>query len=333
MTTGYEWNVQDLEFTREYLWTPEFWPTLIKLLEVEPGKIIADVGCGTGYTARRIAKELNKKGKVIGIDLNERFIEYAKKLAEEEGLSEAIEFRVGDVYNLEHMLYGYKPDLTYCQSLLVNLPDQKIVEQMTKITKVGGVVSCIEPGSLKYFKAYCPVDKRLAELEEKLAVIETGGKTKTEKECEGAFTKTFKGDFNIYSKIPCMFKDAGLSNVQVYEYIFAEPFSDPNIVEREFKKMGVKYPIHRYTSQEIVRYLKGKIDMSRRHFEQDKKMFLETNIPEEVIDEWHKRRVKIWKNLMKSPSKIKNSGIFYSDSLVIVTGKKSLNTFNYKIKQ
>jgi SAM-dependent methyltransferase len=54
---------------------------------IEPGMIIADVGAGTGYFARRMARRTGPKGKVFAVDIQPRMLELLKKYAEREGLS------------------------------------------------------------------------------------------------------------------------------------------------------------------------------------------------------------------------------------------------------
>jgi ubiquinone/menaquinone biosynthesis C-methylase UbiE len=49
--------------------------------------IIADVGAGTGYFARRMARRTGPKGKVFAVDIQPRMLELLQKYAEREGLS------------------------------------------------------------------------------------------------------------------------------------------------------------------------------------------------------------------------------------------------------
>lgn len=42
---------------------------LMKSLPVKPGEVIADIGAGTGYYARRLAKKVGPKGKVFAVDI------------------------------------------------------------------------------------------------------------------------------------------------------------------------------------------------------------------------------------------------------------------------
>lgn len=59
----------------------------LKLIGIEPGMVIADVGAGTGYFTRRMAKLTGPTGKVYAIDIQPRMIEALKKNAAREKLT------------------------------------------------------------------------------------------------------------------------------------------------------------------------------------------------------------------------------------------------------
>jgi ubiquinone/menaquinone biosynthesis C-methylase UbiE len=61
-----------------------------------PGDRALDVGCGFGDTAQRLAELVGPDGEVVGIDAAERFIEVARREAEEAGATNT-SFLVGDV--------------------------------------------------------------------------------------------------------------------------------------------------------------------------------------------------------------------------------------------
>lgn len=59
----------------------------------QPGERILDLACGTGAVARLVAKRLNGRTTVVGLDLNPAMIEVARAAAEREGV--AIAWQVG----------------------------------------------------------------------------------------------------------------------------------------------------------------------------------------------------------------------------------------------
>ena len=53
--------------------------TLIRSLKLKPGDNVADIGVGTGYFARRIARVIGPKGTVYGVDIQPEMLELLAK--------------------------------------------------------------------------------------------------------------------------------------------------------------------------------------------------------------------------------------------------------------
>jgi ubiquinone/menaquinone biosynthesis C-methylase UbiE len=75
-------------FTRERKWRG----AVIKSLDLKPGDVVADVGCGTG-TLAVMAKQMEPRAEFIGIDPDPRALARAERKARAKGL--AISFRRG----------------------------------------------------------------------------------------------------------------------------------------------------------------------------------------------------------------------------------------------
>ena len=71
---------------------------MIELCRIEKGKLILDVGCGTGKTSCYITKKYGCS--VVGVDISKKMISWSQKRAIREGLEDKIEFRVSDAQNL-----------------------------------------------------------------------------------------------------------------------------------------------------------------------------------------------------------------------------------------
>lgn len=65
----------------------EEWPDeVIKAMGLREGQTVADIGCGSGYYTRRLAKAVGTGGKVYAVDIQPEMIEILKTLAGKEGL-------------------------------------------------------------------------------------------------------------------------------------------------------------------------------------------------------------------------------------------------------
>ncbi|KYK20895.1 ubiquinone/menaquinone biosynthesis protein [Thermoplasmatales archaeon SG8-52-4] len=107
---------------------------------IKEADIILDVGCGPGMVTRDIAHLT--KGKVIAFDGSEDMIKVAKDILK---MYKNVEFRIGEAENLpfdDNMF-----DIVTCNLLLMwaNNP-QKVVKEMARVTKPGGIVlASLEP--------------------------------------------------------------------------------------------------------------------------------------------------------------------------------------------
>lgn len=61
---------------------------VVRELKLKNGHIVADIGAGTGYFARRFAERVSPKGVSIGYDINAAMVEFMRRDAEKRGLAE-----------------------------------------------------------------------------------------------------------------------------------------------------------------------------------------------------------------------------------------------------
>ncbi len=52
---------------------------LIEALKFRDGEVVADIGCGSGYIARRIAKKVGEKGTIYGVDIQQEMLDLLMK--------------------------------------------------------------------------------------------------------------------------------------------------------------------------------------------------------------------------------------------------------------
>jgi ubiquinone/menaquinone biosynthesis C-methylase UbiE len=63
---------------------------VVAAMELEDGDIVADIGVGSGFFARRIAKKVAPSGKVYGVDIQPEFLEILKELCAKDGVENVV---------------------------------------------------------------------------------------------------------------------------------------------------------------------------------------------------------------------------------------------------
>jgi SAM-dependent methyltransferase len=68
---------------------------LLALLPIAPGDVVVDMGCGSGYYARRMSALVGPRGRVLCVDIQPEMLDIARRLAQKEDL-ENLEFVLGE---------------------------------------------------------------------------------------------------------------------------------------------------------------------------------------------------------------------------------------------
>jgi ubiquinone/menaquinone biosynthesis C-methylase UbiE len=111
----------------------------LEFIKIDELHAVLDLGCGTGFTGREIARRHYFKGTVLGIDISSQLVEHATRLASEEGVNNRIHFRVGDSRSLD--LENDSFDAVIAHTLISHLTDpETLIEEMIRLVKPGGLV-------------------------------------------------------------------------------------------------------------------------------------------------------------------------------------------------
>ena len=65
-----------------------YWEALLRAVPIPPDHTILDIGCGTGFSTRELARMV-PSGSVLGVDLSAKMLDRARSIAEAEGLANA----------------------------------------------------------------------------------------------------------------------------------------------------------------------------------------------------------------------------------------------------
>jgi ubiquinone/menaquinone biosynthesis C-methylase UbiE len=79
-----------------------FIETGLRMLNIQPGEIVLEIGFGTGQSLVNLAHSTRKTGKVFGIDLSERMFQIANERISRSSLSNQIELHLGDAIALPY---------------------------------------------------------------------------------------------------------------------------------------------------------------------------------------------------------------------------------------
>ena len=115
----------------------------LQWLDLSPGKILLDVGCGAGGPALRIAATTGCS--VMGIDVHEQAVKTASSLAAQRGLAERAEFRVTDATGLLPFSDASFDAIT-CIDAINHLPDRpRVIAEWARLLRASGRLLFTDP--------------------------------------------------------------------------------------------------------------------------------------------------------------------------------------------
>jgi ubiquinone/menaquinone biosynthesis C-methylase UbiE len=130
--------VRYLDATRATGFYQEIKRRSFALLDLHPGNLVCDVGCGTGDDVLALARLVGPDGRALGVDASATMIAEAERRAAAAGLS-AVEFRQMDAQHLA--LPDAQFDGVRAERLLQHVPDPNLVlTELVRIAKPGGRV-------------------------------------------------------------------------------------------------------------------------------------------------------------------------------------------------
>lgn len=85
-----EAELGERRFSPEYFERPDraSWQKpdeVVAKLNLRPGQVVADIGAGSGYFTRRIARAVGPQGVVFAVDIDEKMLRYIQAQAEKDG--------------------------------------------------------------------------------------------------------------------------------------------------------------------------------------------------------------------------------------------------------
>ncbi len=107
---------------------------IAELLAIGRDVRVLVVGCGTGYSACRIAK--NTGCHLVGVDISSDMIERARQRVIEWGLEDRVDFRQGDAYQLDFRDAEFDVVMTEFVSVFLEKP--RVFHEFARVLRPGG---------------------------------------------------------------------------------------------------------------------------------------------------------------------------------------------------
>ena len=107
---------------------------------------ILDVGCGTGSWLIQVAKEFPTTTRLVGADASAKMMEYARKEAQAEQVSDRVEFQVMDALLILEFPENYF-DLVnerFAGSFMRTWNWPKLLDELQRVTRPGGIIRLTE---------------------------------------------------------------------------------------------------------------------------------------------------------------------------------------------
>ena len=112
-------------------------------LNLPPSAQVLEVGCGTGAMVRFLAHRSDFSGKAFGVDQSPLFIEAARRFAQEEGIGNRVEFRVGDAHGLDFLPATF--DAAIAHTLISHVTEPiTVLREMARVVRPGGTVAIFD---------------------------------------------------------------------------------------------------------------------------------------------------------------------------------------------
>jgi ubiquinone/menaquinone biosynthesis C-methylase UbiE len=164
-----------------------------------------DVGCGPGGITDLLSARVGRAGRVIGLDMDEEFLEYARRRAPTN-----VEFRRGDAYDADLPAGSF--DLVHMRFVAstAGSPD-RLLQEAARLVRPGGIVALQEPDgtTLNCYPPHPAWDRLKA-----------------------ALLATFSGvgaDLELARKLYFLVKQAGFRDVQYRAALLAVRSIDPMV--------------------------------------------------------------------------------------------------------
>lgn len=192
---------------RHFMWNDDYIELLSHKLDLQKVRTLVDIGSGSGLLSGIFAVYMRAGATVHGFDLDAEAIAAAQERADQNPYSVNFRFEVADARALP--METDTADLAVCHHVLVHVGDPSaILKEMIRVVKPGGRVVAFEPNSIVQSLILDSVAQRYS-LQERLDMVRYQYYYEHGKALLG------EGDDSIGDHLPAMFREAGLTEIEV----------------------------------------------------------------------------------------------------------------------
>ena len=195
-----------ISFNRHKVWRTDS----INRINILEGQKVLDVCCGTADYTILLAQKVGSRGKVYGLDFSTNMLAIGREKVAELKLKN-VELVQGNAMEIPYPDNSF--DVTTISFGLRNVPDYlQVLKEMCRVTKPGGKVACLEtsqPTIPVYSQIYYFYFRHIMPLL---------GKIFTNKYDNYLWLHKSARNFPSRTKLEEMFRQAGLTNIQVKAY-------------------------------------------------------------------------------------------------------------------
>ncbi len=139
--------------------------SILERLQLPIGSYGLDAGCGIGDITLMLARAVGPDGRVKGIDISKEFVEHAKKLSLEAGLSDRVHFEEGNLtslpFNDDSFGWLWSMDCAAFMPSRGMISQEKLLQELSRVVKPGGKLALLVWSSQQLLPGYPHLEARL----------------------------------------------------------------------------------------------------------------------------------------------------------------------------